>query len=83
MGTEISYLSGFGSVSMAGRMDIERDRATLLDLIDRAKPQKNLPGELSGIIQEELGLYLSGSITKDMLIDHLENRVELYLGEMR
>ena len=43
----------------------------------------NLPGELSGIIQEELGLYLSGSITKDMLIDHLENRVELYLGEMR
>ena len=43
----------------------------------------NLPGEMSGIIQEELGLHLSGSITKDMLIDHLENRVELYLGEMR
>ena len=81
MGTEISYLSGFGSVSMAGRMDIERDRATLLDLIDSAKPRKTLPGELNDIIMEELGLYLSGSITKDMLIDHLENRIGLYLGE--
>ena len=39
------------------------------------------PKELSNILYEEMELYLSGSITKDMLIEHLENRIELYLGE--
>ena len=62
-------------------MDIERDRETLLDLIGSAKPKKTLSWELSGIIREELDLYLAGSITEDMLIDHLENRIGLYLGE--
>lgn len=81
MATEISHLSGFGPVSMEGNMNIELDRATLLGLIDRAKPERTLPKELSDILFEEMDLYLAGSITKDMLLDHLENRVELYLGE--
>ena len=85
MGTEISRLPNFdpdfGSVNMGGGMDIERDRETLLDLIGSAKPKKTLSWELSGIIREELDLYLAGSITEDMLIDHLENRIGLYLGE--
>ncbi len=75
------HLSGFGEVSMVGNMNIELDRTTLLDMIDRAKPSKSFPWELSDIIYEERSQYLSGSITKDMLIDHLENRIELYLGE--
>ena len=53
----------------------------MMDLIDKAMPVKYLPGELDDIIDEELDLYLAGSITMDMLLDHLENRVELYLGE--
>ena len=73
-------MPSFGEVSI-GSMDIERDRATLLDLIERAKPQKSFPGELNNIIYEELDLYLSGSITKDVMIEHLENRIGLYLGE--
>ncbi len=73
-------MPSFGEVSI-GSMDIERDRATLLDLIERAKPQKSFPGELNNIIYEELDLYLSGSITKDAMIEHLENRIGLYLGE--
>ena len=66
---------------MEGNMNIELDRKTLLDMIDRAKPEGELPRELRNIIYGEVDLYLSGSITKDMLVDHLENRVELYLGE--
>ena len=73
-------MPSFGEVSI-GSMDIERDRATLLDLIERAKPQKSFPGELNNIIYEELDLYLSGSITKDAMIEHLENRIGLYRGE--
>ena len=76
-----TYMPGFGEISMGSKMDIERDRATLLDLIDRAKPVGAFPKELSNILHEEMELYLSGSITKDMLIEHLENRIELYLGE--
>ena len=33
------------------------------------------------ILSEERDLYFAGDITEDMLIDHLENRVGLYLGE--
>ena len=75
------FLPYFGEVSMEGNMNIELDRKTLLDMIDRAKPEGELPRELRNIIYGEVDLYLSGSITKDMLVDHLENRVELYLGE--
>ena len=71
----------FGEVNLAGKLNIELDRATMMDLIDKAMPVKYLPGELDDIIDEELDLYLAGSITMDMLLDHLENRVELYLGE--
>ena len=71
----------FSEVNIRGSMDIERDRATLLDLIERAKPKKSFSWELRDIIFEELELYLSGSITKDVMIEHLENRIGLYLGE--
>ena len=62
-------------------MNIELDRATSLELIGRTKPIRTLPTELMGIQWEELDLYLTGSITEDMLIDHLENRVGLHLGK--
>ena len=71
----------FGEVNMGGNMNIELDRMTLLDLIEGAKPIKYFQKELREIIFGELDLYLAGDITKDMLIDHLENRVGLYLGE--
>ena len=70
-----------GEVSLGSKVDIDQDRATLLDLIDRAKPKGSFPRELGSIIFEEREEYLSGSITKDMLIEHLENRIGLYLGE--
>lgn len=70
------------SVEIIGdKMDIGKDSATLLDLIDKAKPDDTFPRELWNIIYEEREQYSSGSITKDMLIDHLENRIGLYLEE--
>lgn len=70
-----------GEGSMGNKVDIEKDRATLMALIDSAKPSTTFPGELWSILNEERKLYSSGSITKDMLIDHLENRIGLYLEE--
>ncbi len=72
-----------GEVSVGSNVDIEKDGAMLLDLIDRAKPYKTFPRELWNILYEEEDLYLSGSITKDILIDHLENRIGLYLEEKK
>ena len=71
----------FGDIDIGDNMDIERDKETLLNIIDRAKPESSFPKELWNIISEEREQYMSGSITKDMLIEHLENRIELYLGE--
>lgn len=78
-----TYVKGFGDVRLGDDLDIELDRETMLDMIDRARPMKNFPAELRAIIYEELNNYFSGTITEDMLIDHLENRVGLYLEERK
>lgn len=67
--------------SLGDQLNIELDRNTLLQWIDTAEPAKNLPGELKGILYEELDQYFSGAITEDLLIDRLESRVGLYLNE--
>ena len=71
------------SFSLGDQVDVERDRATLLHLIETAEPRRQLPGELDDILYEELEQYFNGIITEDMLIDHLESRVGLYLNERR
>ena len=71
------------SFSLGDQVDVERDRATLLHLIETAEPKRQLPGELDDILYEELEQYFNGTITEDMLIDHLESRVGLYLNERR
>lgn len=35
------------------------------------------------IREAELEAYLEGNLTEDILIEHLENRVELYLSEQK
>lgn len=69
------------SFSLGDQVDVERDRATLLHLIETAEPRRQLPGELDDILYEELEQYFNGIITEDMLIGHLESRVGLYLNE--
>ena len=79
----VSYLYLIGEVKIGDNMDIERDRATLEELIESARPRNGFPRELSDILWEELDQYFAGSITEDMLMEHLENRVGLYLGERK
>ena len=83
MGREPVHIfdSDLGDVRLGSDLDIERDRETLLDMIDQARPVREIPDELQDIIYEELTAYFAGGITEDMLIDHLESRVGLYLGE--
>lgn len=83
MGKERVHIfdSDLDDVRLGSDLDIERDRETLLDMIDRARPVRELPDELQDIIYEELTAYFAGNITEDMLTDHLESRVGLYLGE--
>ncbi len=83
MGKEQGHIfdSDLDDVRLSSDLDIERDRETLLDMIDQARPVREIPDELQDIIYEELTAYFAGGITEDMLIDHLESRVGLYLGE--
>ena len=77
------FLSNWGQITLGDRVDREKDRETLLRLIGEAKPKKYFPKELSAILLEELRQYFADGITQDMVIDHLKNRVELYLNEHR
>ena len=72
---------GAKSVKLGDHMDVERDRATLMDLIGKARPYRYFSRELNDIIMKELDDYFSGLISEDMLIDHLESRMGLYLSE--
>lgn len=73
--------SDLGQIELGDDLNIEKDRKTLYDLIDKAKPERSFPSELSSVLYEELELYFDGLITEDMLIQHLESRVGLYLDE--
>ena len=78
--TEV-FLPGFDPFTIGNDLNIELDRKTLLDIIEKARPVQYLPKELMDIRDEELGQYFSGTISEDKLIDNLESRVGLYLGE--
>ncbi|MDE5588499.1 MAG: hypothetical protein K2J60_05065, partial [Acetatifactor sp.] len=74
-------ISGFEQAVIGDDLNIELDGKTLYDLIDKAKPKRYFPVELRNILSEELEAYFADDITEDMLIEHLESRVGLYLGE--
>lgn len=75
------FVADFAQITLGDDLNVELDRRTLLDLIAQAKPIRYFPLELQNILFEELGQYFSGNITEDMVIDNLEGRVGLYLGE--
>lgn len=75
------FVSGFDQFILGDDLNIELDRKTLLDMIESARPVKYFPTELREIMYEELEQYFSGKISEDKLIDNLDSRVGLYLGE--
>ena len=80
-GSTTAHVFGFDEFRLGSALNVKLDRKTLLDLIAKAEPRSSVPGELNDILYEELDAYFSGTITEDMLIDHLESRVGLWLAE--
>lgn len=79
--TTAVYKAGFDGFTVGDDLNIELDRKVLMDMISKAKPLRYFPPDLRTIFYEELEPYFSGTTTEDMVINHLKNRVELYLGE--
>ena len=51
------------------------------ELYRTAKYKPNLPKELLDIIWEEVYGYIEGEIPREMALEHLQNRVDLFLNE--
>ena len=75
------FVSGFDEIVLGDDVNRELDGKTLLDMLDKARPWRYFPAELRKIMYDELDQYFSGAIAQDKLIDNLESRVGLYLGE--
>lgn len=76
-----AYAMGIDQTRLGDSVDHEKDKETFYYLLQNATPKKYLPKELLNIFVEELGRYIEGEITVDMALEHLENRVQLYLDE--
>lgn len=63
------------------QFDYDKDRKTLFELIEKAKPYSSLPVEMQEVIVEELVSYFYEQMDEDKIISNLKGRVELYLGE--
>lgn len=63
------------------REQMDREKAFFLELLEKAVPEPRLPSELEDILWTEFSDYFDGKITKDLLTDHLRNRVQLYFNE--
>lgn len=72
---------GFTQITLGENYDREYDAHFLYDLLEKAQPRKELPEELNMILMEEIYSYMDGTITEEMLIEHLTKRVQLYLAE--
>ena len=55
----------------------------LRDLIESADTISNYDYSVMSILVEEAGMYFSGSKTADQVADVAENRIQMYLNEMR
>lgn len=73
---------GFGDeIRLGNTLDRKADETLLYQLLEKATPRRYFPPEIQDVIYEELDLYFSGTISQDMLIDHLDSRIGLYYRE--
>lgn len=76
-----AYALGIERIQLGDEVDFEKDKETFYSLLENAIPKKVMPRELLNIFIEELPRYLEGEISVDMVLEHLDNRVQLYLDE--
>ncbi len=77
----LTCLQGFPQFLLEDNTDRDLDRTALYELLEKSVPKSYMPRDLTNIFLDELDLYLSGKTTEDTLIEHLNNRVGLYLSE--
>lgn len=72
---------GFPFITLGEDYDREYDARLLYELLEKARPLRDIPKELNSILIEEVSAYTDGTITEEELIERLTKRVELYLAE--
>lgn len=77
---QVVQIAGFPAIKVKDP-DPEACKERLYDLIAKASPCGYFPKELNAILMNELEDYYCGLIPEKMLIDHLENRIGLFLNE--
>ena len=65
------------------KAQLEADAEYYRTIVNGASVIKSLPAEVEAILDEELSEYTSGNISRDQFIDHLQNRIGLYVNENR
>ena len=80
---DMPYATGFEPISLEGAVDHGKDAELLYGLLEKAEPRTGFPRELSRLILEEVQSYLDGTVTEDIVIQNLTNRVGLYLEERK
>ena len=74
---------GFDQIRLGEEVNNALDAKILYSLLDKSQPYRELPQELNSILYEELQQYFYGTISEDAVIEHLKNRVGLYLKEQQ
>lgn len=72
---------GLGQGKLGANWDRQVDGDKFYEILNQAKVRKYATNELVSVLAEEFQAYFSGEITRDMLVDHLNNRVRLYYAE--
>lgn len=75
------YVSGFEQRRLGDLADYEKDSKLMYSLIESAHVKRGLSKELSDVLAEEFSLFFNDEIDDKTLIDHLENRVGMYISE--
>ena len=63
------------------RESLQEDIEIWRELVNAAVAKRTMPQELKDILNEEFDAYFQNGITREQLLDHLQNRVRLYLSE--
>ncbi len=81
---EVTFNTGDSApITLKVDANTAEDNAKVMRLIESTVLVRNVDATLSSIINEEIGAYLSGQKTVDEVIDIIENRVNLYINEMK
>lgn len=78
---ELVYSMNKGYNDALPELNREKDGALYEELLGNSVVQKSFPATLQSVFDEEIGAYLTGEISGDLLDRHLKSRVGLYLEE--